>query len=28
MAYCLRHMGVLAVAGKQGKALIYTRVRV
>ena len=25
MAYCLRHMGILAVAGKQGNALLYTR---
>ena len=25
VVYCLRHMGVLAVTGKQGNALIYTR---
>jgi hypothetical protein len=25
MAYCLRHMGVLAVQGKQGNAILYTR---
>jgi hypothetical protein len=25
MAYCLRHMGILAVTGKQGNALLYTR---
>lgn len=26
MAYCLRHMGELEVTGKQGKALVYTRI--
>ena len=25
MAYCLRHMGLLAVSGKQGNSLLYTR---
>ena len=25
MAYCLRHMGILAVTGKQGNALLYSR---
>jgi hypothetical protein len=25
MAYCLRHMGILTVVGKQGNALLYTR---
>lgn len=25
MAYCLRHMGILAVTGKQGNALLYAR---
>jgi hypothetical protein len=25
MAYCLRHMGVLAVTGKQRNALLYAR---
>jgi hypothetical protein len=25
MAYCLRHMGILAVRGKQGNALLYSR---
>lgn len=27
MAYCLRHMGVLAVVGKRGNALVYERVQ-
>jgi hypothetical protein len=25
MAYCLRHMGLLTLAGKRGNALLYTR---